>query len=103
VAGLFDHFLGMAQHAYNRVRGTAIQAATKELTIRYVAPTPLDTPLTFHAWLEEVDERRVRCHGTCHAGDVLTATAVGEFTKVSVDRILSTEAGGFAARQPRQS
>jgi acyl-coenzyme A thioesterase PaaI-like protein len=96
VAGLFDHFLGMAQHAYNRVRGTSIVAATKELTIRYVAPTPLDTQLTFRTWVEEVDERRVRGYGTCHAGEVLTASAEGDFIKLDVNRILSTDAGGFA-------
>jgi acyl-coenzyme A thioesterase PaaI-like protein len=100
VAGLFDHFLGMAQHAYNQAHGTTVMGATRELTIRYVAPTPLDTELTFHAWLEDVDERTLRGHGTCHAGDVLTATAEGQFVKLGVQRILSTDPDGFNAPRP---
>ena len=100
VAGLFDHFLGMTQHAFNLSQGSSVMAATRELIIRYKAPTPLDTELTFHAWIEDVDERTLRGHGTCHAGDVLTATAEGHFVKVGVERILSTDPDGFNAPPP---
>jgi acyl-coenzyme A thioesterase PaaI-like protein len=100
VAGLFDHFLGMSQHAYNQANGTNVMGATRELTVRFKKPTPLDTELTFRAWLEDVDERTLRGHATCHAGDVLTASAECEFVKLGVERILSTDPDGFNAPRP---
>src|SRR4051812_27389313 len=99
VAGLFDHFLGMSQHAYSVARNLPLMAAaTRELTITYHAPTPLDTELVFRAWCEDVDDRTLRGHGTCHAGDVLTATAEGTFVKLGAARMLSKDPEGFKAR-----
>lgn len=98
VAGLFDHFLGMTQRAYGLARGVSLMAATRELTIRFLAPTPLDTRLQFEAWCEDVDERTIRGHGTCHADDVLTATAEGTFVNLGAARMMSTDPGGFGTR-----
>lgn len=97
VAGLFDHYLGNAQHAWSLAHGEFVVAATVELTIRYHAPTPLHTQLTFEACYEDVDENYARASGTCRSGDRLTASAEGRFRKVDPARFFSTERGGFAA------
>jgi acyl-CoA thioesterase FadM len=78
VAGILDHMFGLALHAGPLV------AVTATLTIRYVAPTPVDRPLRLRAWFERSEGRRVVGRATCHDGDVLTAEAEGLFLKVDM-------------------
>ena len=78
VAGILDHMFGLALHA-----GPLI-AVTATLTIRYVAPTPVDRPLRLRAWFERSEGRRMVGRATCHDGEVLTAEAEGLFLKVDM-------------------
>lgn len=78
VAGLLDHMFGLALHA-----GPLI-AVTATLTIRYVAPTPIDRDLRLRAWFEPGRGKKVIGRATCHDGDVLTAEAEGLFVHVDM-------------------
>ena len=87
VAGLLDHMFGLALHAGPMV------AVTATLTVRYVAPTPVDEDLRLRAWFEPAKGRRVVGRATCHDGDVLTAEAEGLF--VTVDMVaMAARMGG---------
>jgi acyl-coenzyme A thioesterase PaaI-like protein len=79
VAGLFDDVLGAAQSLIDGPSGL-----TGTLHVRYRNVTPLDTELTFHAWIEHVSGRRIKAQATCHAGDVLTAEAEALFVRVDM-------------------
>jgi len=76
LAGLFDQVLGLAQGP------RSVGAATKSLTVRYHRPTPLWQQLTFGAWYEDLDERTLLGHATCHVGETLTAEAEGSYRKL---------------------
>jgi acyl-coenzyme A thioesterase PaaI-like protein len=78
VAGLLDHMFGLALHA------GPVVAVTARLTVRFVAPTPVERRLRLRAWFEPSSGRRVRGRATCHAGDVLTAEAEGIFVRVDM-------------------
>jgi len=88
VAGLLDHMFGMAMHA------GPVSAVTATLTVRYVAPTPIDRELRLRAWLDSTAGRRLRGRATCHAGDVLTAEAEGLFLRVDMVEMASRNAQG---------
>lgn len=90
VAGLFDHFLGIAQG-----HSTDYAAATVSLTVRFLKPTPTGRELTLSACCEHVDDRFIQGFATCHAGDVLTAEAEALFKKVDMTRL-----GGRAQARP---
>lgn len=76
VAALFDEILGAAQNLAPPVGVTA------KLEVRYRHVTPLDEALRLEAWVKENLERRVTIQASCHAGDLLTATARGLFVRV---------------------
>ena len=78
VAGLLDHMFGLALHAAPMV------AVTATLSVRYVAPTPIDEHLRLRAWFEPAKGRRVVGRATCHHGEVLTAEAEGLFLTVDM-------------------
>jgi acyl-coenzyme A thioesterase PaaI-like protein len=80
VAGLFDDVLGAAQSLIDGPSGL-----TGTLHVRYRSVTPLDTELTFHAWIDHVRGRRITARATCHAGDVLTAEAEALFVRVDME------------------
>lgn len=73
VAALFDEFLGWVQ----MLSGGA--GATKNLSVTYHKPTPLNVELVLKARLASVDGRKVRVVGEMYAGDVMTASAEGLF------------------------
>jgi len=73
VAALFDEFLGWVQ----MLSGGA--GATKNLSVTYHKPTPLNVELTLRARLTSVEGRKVRVAGEMYAGDVMTASAEGLF------------------------
>lgn len=83
VAGLFDQILGSAQGP----RGCDFAGATTTLTVTYHRPVPLYRELTFRAWYDEVDGRRLRGRATCHVGEVLAAEAEGHFLKVDMNSL----------------
>jgi len=73
VAALFDEFLGWVQ----MLSGGA--GATKNLSVTYHKPTPLNVELTLRARLTSVEGRKVRAVGEMYAGDIMTASAEGLF------------------------
>jgi acyl-coenzyme A thioesterase PaaI-like protein len=73
VAALFDEFLGWVQ----MLSGGA--GATKNLSVTYHKPTPLNVELSLKARLSSVDGRKIRATGEMYAGDIMTASAEGLF------------------------
>jgi len=86
VAGLLDHMFGMALHA------APLVAVTATLTVRFVAPTPVDRPLRLRAWFEPARAKRVVGRATCHAGEDLTAEAEGLFIRVDMTAMAARNA-----------
>lgn len=81
LAAAFDEVLGAAQSLGGR------PGMTGTLTIRYRSPTPLHTPLRFHAEVTGVEGRKIFTSGQCFADDVLTAEAEAIFISVSRERV----------------
>ena len=75
---VIDHMMGFANHWGGRFGMTA------HYEIDYRSPTPLLRPLTFRAWVHEVDGRKTWTHATIHAGDRLCVEARGLFLEASV-------------------
>lgn len=71
IAASFDELFGAATIA------AGVPAMTGTLTIRYRAPTPLHVPLSFEAWVDQVDGRRALVRGTLHGPAGLTCDAEG--------------------------
>lgn len=80
VAAAFDEVLGMAQSLSGQV------GMTGTLTIRYRKPTPLRTELSFKAWVDGVEGRKIFVSGTLHAGGTLCAEADGIFIALDPER-----------------
>ena len=76
IAAMFDELLGFAQLS---------PGFTAYLHINYRKPTPLNTPLTLHAWVASVDGRKRVVCGECHAGDTLLSDAEGLFIAPRTD------------------
>lgn len=88
VAGLIDHLFGAAMHA------VPVTAVTANLSVRFVAPTPVHRPLHFRAWFDEPRGRRLSGRATCHAGDTLTAESEGLFVIVDMTDMAERARGG---------
>ena len=69
IAAVFDDVTGFVL----RLASTA--AYTGQLSVRYHAPVPIETPLVFRSRLEGREGRKLRITADCHAGDELLATA----------------------------
>jgi acyl-coenzyme A thioesterase PaaI-like protein len=82
VAAAFDEVLGFAQSLSNQM------GMTGTLTIRYRSPTPLFQTLSFRAWVEGTERRKIFVSGTCHAGERLTAEADGIFISIDPQKFL---------------
>jgi Thioesterase superfamily len=78
VAMVLDELLG----AVNACLG--LGAYTGTLTVRYERPTPIGEALTFDAWVDRTEGRKVFTVGTISAGDVVTARAEGVFIRVEM-------------------
>ncbi len=76
VAMVLDELLG----AVNACLG--LGAYTGTLTVRYERPTPIGQELTFDAWVDRTEGRKVFTVGTISADDVVTARADGVFIRV---------------------
>jgi acyl-coenzyme A thioesterase PaaI-like protein len=80
VAAVLDEALGMA------CIFSGGPAMTGEITIRYVSPTPINTPLRVEARYDRRDGRKIYTSGTIHAGDVLVARSHGVFISIDFSR-----------------
>jgi acyl-coenzyme A thioesterase PaaI-like protein len=69
VAAMFDDVTGFV------LRLAATPAYTGQLSVRYRAPIPIETPLEFRSRLEGRDGRKLHITADCRAGDQLLATA----------------------------
>lgn len=76
IAAYFDEVLGVAQSM------TGNPGMTVNLSVDYVAPTPLGRPVTFRGTVTSVEGRKIRTSGSLHHGDVLCATATGLFVSM---------------------
>lgn len=86
VAAAFDEVMGATQALSGN------PGMTGTLTVVYRAPTPLRTPLTFRAWIESVEGRKitVRAELDIAAADgpvVRCAEATGVFISVDFERL----------------
>lgn len=83
---LLDHLLGMANHW-----GAGPSGMTGTLTVKFHAPTPLLTELTFTAQQAEYTDRKTRTTGTISIGDpadggIVCVSAEGIFINKFVNR-----------------
>jgi acyl-coenzyme A thioesterase PaaI-like protein len=76
VSALFDDVLGTLLQV-NGLRGY-----TGELTVRYLAPTPLHTALTIRARIASHEGRKIVTEGSLSDGDTVLATARALFIAV---------------------
>jgi acyl-coenzyme A thioesterase PaaI-like protein len=76
VAAAFDEVLGFAQSL------TGSPGMTGRLDVSYRSPTPLHTLVTFDAWVENVEGRKITAKSTLKAGDRLCAEATGLFITI---------------------
>lgn len=87
VAAIFDDVLGYLL-TFERTPGF-----TGELTVRYLAATPIGQPLQFRARVVDVDGRKIRTEAEAYALDAAggrgepVATASGLFIAIATDRI----------------
>ena len=92
VALAFDEMLGIV----NIANGSPGMTGT--LTIRYRRPTPLYRAVTFEAWVERVEGRRVQSRAVLRAGEVVCAEAEGLFIQPRPE--LAAEYFGTEGRDP---
>jgi acyl-coenzyme A thioesterase PaaI-like protein len=67
IAGLFDDLTGYVMHVIR------VSAYTGELSVRYVAPVPLATPLQARAWMTERVGRKVHIAAEICDGEIQLA------------------------------
>jgi acyl-coenzyme A thioesterase PaaI-like protein len=80
VAAIFDDVLGYLLSLHH------VPGFTGELAVRYLAPTPLERPLTFRAELLEREGRKLRTRADARDGGELIATATATFVAVDPAR-----------------
>jgi acyl-coenzyme A thioesterase PaaI-like protein len=80
LAAAFDELLGLAT-VFSGGAGM-----TRELTVRYLRPTPIGVELSFTARLERAEGRRLFVTAHVEAGGVRTAEASGVFTAVGGEK-----------------
>jgi acyl-coenzyme A thioesterase PaaI-like protein len=78
---LFDHAMGQALFT------AGYSAMTVSLTVRYRAPTPLDTPLTVSAGLDRVDGRKLFVAARVSVGGRISAEAQGVFIQLTAANV----------------
>ena len=79
VAMIVDEVMGTV----NTVVGQ--RAFTARLTINLRAPVPIDTPLTFRAWVHDVNGRKITLLAEGHSDDGLLVEADGLFIATEVE------------------
>lgn len=96
VAALFDEVLGLAQDLGGN------PGMTGTLSIRYLRPTPLHTPLVFEGRLISVDGRKTRTSATVSANGEVCAEGEGLFISVDATRFGNLIAARTARIEERQ-
>jgi hypothetical protein len=71
IAAMFDDLLGCAQSLSDKI------GVTGTISIRFCAPTPLNTDLRLEGALDRIEGRKIYVTGKMYAGDLLTAEATG--------------------------
>lgn len=81
IASLFDQFLSIVniENGFGAVTGT--------LVVRYLAPCPLDTLLTFRSRTDRAEGRKVFTRGELYVDDSVTAEAEGTFVQPPTERV----------------
>lgn len=88
VATLLDEACGQA------VRLVVTPAVTARLDVRYLAPVPVEEPVTVRAEVVEAEERRTTAEATIReASGLVLAHARGEYVRVRPEHFLSTPRG----------
>jgi acyl-coenzyme A thioesterase PaaI-like protein len=77
VAVIVDELMGTV------VRVSERRAFTARLQVQFRAPAPVDVQLTFRAWVQDVDGRKITIQAEGHAGDVLVVEADALFIEVA--------------------
>jgi acyl-coenzyme A thioesterase PaaI-like protein len=82
---------GIVAAAFDDVTGFVIgmlrePAFTGELTVRYVKPVPVNTPLEMRARLRDRERRKLFIEAECHDGDELVATCKAIYITVDPTR-----------------
>jgi acyl-coenzyme A thioesterase PaaI-like protein len=80
VAAVFDEALGMA------CIFSGVPGMTGEITVRYLKPTPLQTPLRMEARFDRQEGRKIYNSGELYAGDLLVAKATGLFISITHEK-----------------
>jgi acyl-coenzyme A thioesterase PaaI-like protein len=80
VAAVFDDVLGYLLTLRQE------PGFTGELTVRYLAPTPIRQALEFRAWVVERDGRKLRTEAVATAGDEVVARAHATFVLIEAAR-----------------
>jgi len=76
LAAILDQFLGFAQTL------SGMSGMTGKLELRYVRPTPLDTPLELEAWMKEQIGRLAYVEGVLRASGQICVKAKAMFVAV---------------------
>lgn len=80
VAAIFDDVMGYLLTVHG------IPAFTGELTVRYLAPTPIGTELTYRSWMTHRDGRRILAEADAASDGDRIATATATFIEVDPSR-----------------
>jgi acyl-coenzyme A thioesterase PaaI-like protein len=83
LAALLDETMGLV----NAMSG--VLAYTVQLDITYLAPAPIDEPITSHATMVTRDGRKITVEGVVEAGELTIARATGLFITVDADKFLA--------------
>ena len=83
VAALLDETMGLV----NAMEG--VLAYTVQLDITYLAPAPIDEPITSHASMVKRDGRKITVEGVVEAGELVIARATGLFIAVDTAKFLA--------------
>jgi acyl-coenzyme A thioesterase PaaI-like protein len=78
---------GIVAAAFDDLTGAIIgvlqePAFTGELTVRFVQPVPVQTPLRLRTWLDTREGRKLHIHADAHAGEQLVATCKAVYITV---------------------
>lgn len=77
VSGTFDDLMGFV------LQLERLRAFTGELTVRYLAGTPIGEPVRFRSWLRERSGRKLYIDADATAGGTVVATATAVFIVVA--------------------
>lgn len=83
VAAIFDDVMGYLLTVHG------IPAFTGELTVRYLAPTPIGSELTYRSWVVHRDGRRLLTEAEATSDGDRIATATATFIEVDPSRFRS--------------